>query len=84
MILNFLLIFLIVQILFLLLDYTHSIEGLDADSKVIASDLTLPEKTTLAADPETVLATITHEVVAAEPETEATEEGADEAAAESE
>lgn len=65
-------------------EITHSIEGLDADSKVIASDLTLPEKTTLAADPETVLATITHEVVAAEPETEATEEGADEAAAESE
>lgn len=37
-------------------EITHSIEGLDADSKVIASDLTLPEKTTLAADPETVLA----------------------------
>ena len=65
-------------------EITHNIEGLDADSKVVASDLVLPEKTTLVADPETVLATINHEVAAEEPEEEATEEGAAEESAESE
>lgn len=65
-------------------EITHSIEGLDADSKVVAADLVLPEKTTLVADPETVLATINHEVAAEEPEEEAAEDEAAEESAESE
>lgn len=65
-------------------EIVHNIEGLEADSKVVAADLVLPEKTTLVADPETVLATINHEVAAEEPEEEAAEEGAAEESAESE
>lgn len=61
----------------------HNVEGLEADSKVLASDLVLPEKTALIADPETVLASINHEAVA-EAEEETDEEAAAEEATDSE
>ncbi|VEH09078.1 50S ribosomal protein L25/general stress protein Ctc [Corynebacterium kutscheri] len=50
---------------------THSIEGAEVDTKVLASDLTMPANTTLVADPETVLASITHEEVAETPDEDA-------------
>lgn len=62
----------------------HSIEGLEADSKVLASDLALPAKVTLVVDPETVLASINREAVAEVPEDEAGEAAEGEEAAEAE
>ena len=43
---------------------THSVEGADVDTKVLAGDLTMPANTTLVADPETVIASVNHEEVA--------------------
>lgn len=65
-------------------EIVHSIEGLEADSKVLASDLALPAKVTLVVDPETVLAAINREAVAEVPEDEAGEAAEGEEAAEAE
>lgn len=65
-------------------EIVHSIEGLEADSKVLASDLALPDKVTLVVDPETVLAAINREAVAEVPEDEAGEAAEGEEAAEAE
>ncbi|KKO83418.1 50S ribosomal protein L25/general stress protein Ctc [Corynebacterium otitidis] len=54
-----------------------SVEGLEADSKVLASDVELPGNTTLVADPETVIASISwpEQDEELEAEAEAAEEG---------
>lgn len=56
-----------------------NVDGLEADTQVLASDLVLPESTTLVEDPEHVFVTITWPVE--EEEEEAGEEGAAEEAA---
>lgn len=58
-----------------------SVEGLDVDAKIFASDLTMPANCTLVADPETVIVSVNHEEVAEEPE-EGEPSEADEVAAE--
>lgn len=58
---------------------TYSVEGAEVDTKVLASDLTMPANTTLVADPETVIASVTHEEVAEEEDADEVAEEYDEA-----
>lgn len=58
-------------------EITHSVEGAEVDTKILASDLVMPANTTLVADPETVIASVGYEEVAEEPE-DAEEEAAEE------
>lgn len=64
-------------------EITVSVEGLAVDTKVFASDLVLPGETTLAADPETLVAAISYPEVDQDVEeaAEAAEEGGAEAGA---
>ncbi|GAA1474788.1 50S ribosomal protein L25/general stress protein Ctc [Corynebacterium felinum] len=57
----------------------HSVEGLEADSKVLAGDIVLPAKTTLVADAEAVVATVSI-IESNEEEAEASESEAEESA----
>jgi large subunit ribosomal protein L25 len=52
---------------------TINVEGREAGQHVHASDIVLPQGVTLLAEPETVIATVTAEAAAAEPEAEAAE-----------
>lgn len=65
-------------------EIAFSVEGLEVDSKVLAGDLSLPANTTLVADPEFVIATVSFEEVAEEPEESAEGEAAESAEAEAE
>lgn len=65
-------------------EIAFSVEGLEVDSKVLAGDLSLPANTTLVADPEFVIATVSFEEVAEEPEESAESEAAESAEAEAE
>lgn len=65
-------------------EIAFSVEGLEVDSKVLAGDLSLPANTTLVADPEFVIATVSFEEVAEEPEESAEDEAAESAEAEAE
>lgn len=65
-------------------EIAFSVEGLEVDSKVLAGDLSLPANTTLVADPEFVIATVSFEEVAEEPEESAEGEAAESAEAEDE
>ncbi|MCS4489963.1 50S ribosomal protein L25/general stress protein Ctc [Corynebacterium sp. ES2794-CONJ1] len=55
----------------------HNIEGLNADDKVLASDIELPAKTTLILDPETVIASVSYEELNEEEVDEDAEEAAE-------
>ncbi|MGZ7496252.1 50S ribosomal protein L25/general stress protein Ctc [Corynebacterium sp. ZY180755] len=48
-----------------------SVEGLEVDAKIFASDLTMPANATLVADPETVIVSVNHEEVAEEEDLDA-------------
>ncbi|ADK28496.1 50S ribosomal protein L25/general stress protein Ctc [Corynebacterium pseudotuberculosis] len=65
-------------------EIAFSVEGLEVDAKVLAGDLSLPANTTLVADPEFVIATVSFEEVAEEPEESAEGEAAESAEAEGE
>ena len=61
-----------------------SVEGLEAGAQILAQDLALPEGTTLAVDPETMIISVSAARVEEPAEDEAAEEGAEGEAAESE
>ncbi|ARU45848.1 50S ribosomal protein L25/general stress protein Ctc [Corynebacterium silvaticum] len=65
-------------------EIAFSVKGLEADAKVLAGDLSLPANTTLVADPEFVIATVSFEEVAEEAEESAEGEAAESAEAEGE
>lgn len=48
-----------------------SVEGLEVDAKIFASDLTMPANASLVADPETVIVSVNHEEVAEEEDLDA-------------
>lgn len=52
-------------------EITVSVEGLEVDAKIFASDLTMPANCTLVADPETVIVSVNHEEVAEEEDLDA-------------
>lgn len=63
---------------------TVSVEGLEAGTQILAKDLPLPEGTTLAVDPETLIISISAARVEEPAEGEGAEEGAEGEGAESE